>query len=76
MTLLLTPEDRDQVKAILMTHAEMQDHRTMETETVLGRLKHEGAGDEEVDEMIEDLEESINEMTADSENLKRLASKF
>lgn len=72
----MTAEDRAQVKAILMTHAEMQDHRTMETEQVMGRLKHEGGDDEEVAEMIEELQESVTELTADSENLKRLANHF
>lgn len=72
----LTTEDRAQVKAILMTHAEMQDQRTLESEQVLGRLKHENEGDDETEEMIEDLEESIADLTKDSENLKRIASKF
>lgn len=76
MTELLNADDRAQVKAILMTHAEMQDQRTMETETVLGRLKHQNDGDDETEDMIEDLEESIKDLTEDSENLKRLASKF
>lgn len=73
---LLSPEDRAQVKAILMTHAEMQDHRTVESEVVLGRLKADEEPDDEVREMIDDLEESIKDCTEDSENLKRLASKF
>lgn len=76
MTTLLTPTDRDQVKAILMTHAEMQDQRTLEAEGVIARMKNEGEGDEEVDEMIDELTESRDELIADSENLKRIASHF
>lgn len=72
---MLSVEDRAQVKAILMTHAEMQDHRTVESEVVLGRLKA-SEQDDETQEMIEDLEESIRDCTNDSENLKRIASKF
>ncbi len=69
----LTEVDRAQVKAILLTHAEMQDQRTLETEGVLGRLKHDEPDSVEI---IEDLEESIEDCIEDSENLKRLASKF
>jgi hypothetical protein len=72
----LTQVDREQVKSILMTHAEMQDQRTLQTEEVIGRMKAEGNDDEEVAGMIDDLTESVNEMTDDSENLKRIASKF
>lgn len=72
----LTSQDRDQVKAILMTHAEMQDHRTLETEGVIARLMHEGGDDDEVAVMVDQLNESVKDMTDDSENLKRLASHF
>jgi hypothetical protein len=69
----LTPEDRAQVKAILLTHAEMQDQMTLQSEGVLGRLKHD---EPEAVDMIQDLEDSIEDCTEDSENLKRLANKF
>ena len=72
----LTPTDRAQVKAILLTHAEMQDHRTLETESVIGRMQHEGGDDEEVGEMIDELKTSVKSMTDDSENLKRIAHLF
>ena len=72
----LNPVDKQQVKAILMTHAEMQDHRTLVTEEVISRLKAEGGDDDEVADMIEELNTSVKEMTDDSENLKRLASHF
>lgn len=74
--MLLTPADREQVKAILMTHAEMQDQRTLATEEVIGRMKHEGAGDDEVEGMIDELNDSVKELIDDSENLKRIASHF
>lgn len=37
----LNASDAAQVKAILFTHAEMQDMRTVETEGVIARMKHE-----------------------------------
>lgn len=72
----LNASDAAQVKAILFTHAEMQDMRTVETEGVIARMKHEGGDGEEVAEMIAELNKSVTELTDDSENLKRLASMF
>lgn len=72
----LNAADAAQVKAILSTHAEMQDMRTVDTEGVIARMKHEGGDDEEVAEMIAELSRSVDELTGDSENLKRLASLF
>lgn len=76
MTQLLSPADRDQVRAILMTHAEMQDHRTLHTESVIARMRAERSEDGDVKGMIDELSQSANEMIEDSENLKRIASKF
>lgn len=72
----LNAADAAQVKAILLTHAEMQDMRTVDTEDVIARMKHEGGDDEEVQEMIAELDDSVNSLITDSENLKRLASLF
>lgn len=73
----LSDEDKAQVKAILMTHAEMQDRRTLDGEQIIGRLRAEGdASDTDVLEMIEDLEQTGEELIEDTENLKRIALKF
>ena len=68
----LTPQDRAQIKAILMTHAEMQDRSALQGEEVLARLKR----DEPDSELIAGLEEDAADITADTENLKRLANLF
>lgn len=68
----LSPEDRAQIKAILLTHAEMQDRCALQGEEVLARLKR----DEPDSELIADLEEDAADITADTENLKRLAKLF
>lgn len=73
MSIQLTPEDAAQVKAILLTHAEMQDQSMIQGEATLGRLRADEPG--EVD-MIADLEETLSDISEDSENLKRLASLF
>lgn len=73
MTTLLTNEDKAQVKAILLTHAEMQDQRINEVMEVQGRLINDEP--DEVD-MIADLQEQVDDFTADSDNLKRIASHY
>lgn len=68
----LTETDAAQVKAILLTHAEMQDHRTLESMSLLGRLKR----DEPDDELIADLQGQVNDFEVDCDNLKRIAEIF
>lgn len=68
----LTPKDRAQVHAILMTHAEMQDARANDTLAVIGRLK----ADEPEADMIDDLEAMVDICEEDCDNLKRIASLF
>ena len=68
----LTPADRAQIKAILMTHAELQDRTSLKGEEVLARLKR----DEPDSDLIADLEEDAADLLADTENLKRLANLF
>ncbi len=70
---LMTPEDAQQVHAILTTHAEMQDNHARQSMEVLGRLNVE-IPDE--GEMIDDLVAMIEVAEEDSENLKRLARIF
>lgn len=70
----LTPEDRAQVYAILMTHAEMQDNTARNTLSVIGRLMVDDP--EDAEEMIEELTESVELCEQDCDNLKRIASLF
>ena len=56
----LSPDDRAQIKAILLTHAEMQDRTALKGEEVLARLKR----DEPDSELITDLEEDAVDITA------------
>jgi len=69
----LSPEDRAQVHAIMMTHAEMQDARVNDSMAVLGRLK---CDEPEAVDMIEDLEAMIEICEEDSDSLKRIAGMF
>lgn len=68
----LSPDDCAQVKAILLTHAELQDRNLLNAESVIARLKR----DEPDSELIGDLEQDNIELVADTENLKRLANLF
>lgn len=68
----ISPEDRAQIKAILLTHAEMQDQATLRGEDVIARLRRDEPGSE----LLADLEEDAADLLADTENLKRLANLF
>lgn len=73
MNIDITDEDRVTIGAILATHAEMQDHRTVPSMEMRARLVRDEP--EEV-EMIEDLDDQIEVFEEDSINLRRLARKF
>lgn len=73
-TIELTPDDAAQVQAILMTHAEMQDHRTLESMNLLGRLKRDEP--EAARDTINDLQEQIEDFEDDCDNLRRIAALF
>ena len=68
----LSPVDRAQVKAILMTHAEMQDRHALSGEEVIARLKRDEPESDLLSNMIEDAAELLEDTT----NLKRLADLF
>ena len=64
--------DAAQIKAILLTHAEMQDHRVLEGEGVISRLRVDEPDSEVLVDLLEDADDLIN----DTENLKRIAGLF
>lgn len=70
----LSDQDAATIRAILMTHAEMQDRAAMEGEVIIGRLSREEP--DTAAETIDDLSDTNDTLTEDCENLKRLASKF
>jgi len=57
------------VRAILLTHAEMQDQQAIANEELRGRLADEP-------EMVEDLKDIHEVLSDDTDNLKRLANFF
>lgn len=65
--------DAAQVRAILRTHAEIQDQSSLRNEELRGRLSQEEA---DMDETIHDLKEIHGEISRDRDNLKRLADIF
>jgi len=73
----LSPDDASQVRAILMTHAEMQDARINDSLSLIGRLNADlGSDDPEAKEMIDDLQQQVELFETDADNLKRLANMF
>lgn len=72
---LLSDDDASQVRAILLTHAELQDRETVKAEELHGRLKKDATTDEELD-VVEDIEDQIEDLTGDTTNLKRIAKIF
>lgn len=75
--LTLSRDDASQVRAILMTHAEMQDLRINDSLAIIGRLNADlGSDDPEAKEMIDDLQQQVELFETDADNLKRLANMF
>lgn len=70
----MTEEDAAQVQAILMTHAEMQDHRTLESMELMGRLKRDEP--EAAFDTIADLQSQVTTFEDDCDNLRRIAVLF
>lgn len=70
----ISDEDAAQVVAILMTHAEMQDARSLESMQLLSRLRR----DEPISAAgtIEDLRGQVDDMENDCDNLRRIAQIF
>lgn len=76
-TIQLSDEDAVQVKAILLTHAEMSDRGAIPSMELLGRIRRdEDQADPEIMEMIDTLTEQVGDFEHDSDNLKRLALLF
>jgi hypothetical protein len=75
-TITLSEKDADQVKAILLTHAEMQDGHAIQSMELHARLKKDYQGTAPEDGVINDLETQVEDMEVDSENLKRIAAIF
>lgn len=73
---MISEADAAQVKAILTTHAEMQDRRTLDGEQIISRLRIEQPNDEDAQEMIDELTLVGAELILDTENLKRIAELF
>lgn len=72
--ILLDDDDAATVKAILLTHAEMQDRNALEGEEVIARLTVEepvAAAD-----TIDDLNDCNDVIMEDVDNLRRIADKF
>lgn len=72
----LSEVDAQQVKAILMTHAELQDLEGIKSTDLLARMSADNDDSEEMGTMIECLTEQVDDFTEDSDNLKRLAALF
>ena len=69
--------DALQVRAILLTHAELQDNQAIPSMELLSRLKLDNPDpDETVVEMIDDLKDQVDDFEADSVNLRRIALQF
>lgn len=69
----LTDEDATQVRAILLSFAEISDQQAIKSEELLARIKKDEP--EEVD-MIDCLLSQSSDFTSDSDNLKRIAQQF
>lgn len=73
MKVELTQEDAEQVRALLLTHAEMSDQRSMKSEELHGRMKRDEPSEVGI---LEDLEDQVEDFTDDRNNLQRIAKLF
>ena len=73
-TITMSEADAQQIKAIMLTHAELQDLRSVESTELFARMK--SAGDSEMDDMAATLLEQVEEFDHDSSNLRRIAQLF
>lgn len=71
---MMSEVDCAQVKAILLTHAEMQDRRINEIMEIQSRLKLEEP--EDGAELILDMDDQVVTFEEDCDNLKRIAQIF
>lgn len=69
---MISEQDAQQVAAILNTHAEMQDQRTVENLELMSTLRVE-EGDES---LIDDLADQNDTFDDDCDNLRRIAKIF
>jgi hypothetical protein len=75
-TIQLSEVDAQQVKAILMTHAEMQDLGALSSTDVMTRLIASDDHDSDTEGMIDILADQVGDLEWDSDNLKRIANLF
>lgn len=73
-TITMSEDDAQQIKAIMLTHAELQDLRSVESTELFARMK--SAGDSDSDDMAAVLLEQVEEFDNDSNNLRRIAHLF
>ena len=72
-SIVLTEDDIQQVKAILLTHAELSDQHSIKTEAEHGQMLRDEPGELET---LEDLKDTIDDFNEDTANLKRIAALF
>lgn len=73
---LISDEDRLQVAAILNTHAEMQDQRTVENLELMSNLNINEPSDDDARALVLDLEDQNATFDGDCDNLRRIAKIF
>jgi hypothetical protein len=73
---MISLEDKAQVRAILETHAEMQDQRTVENLELVSRLQVEEPDDQEARSLVRDLKAQNETFDGDCDNLRRIAKIF
>lgn len=70
----ISDADASTIKAILLTHAEMQDARSVQSMELVGRLSRDEP--EDARELIESLGDQIDTFDDDCDDLRRIAGIF
>jgi hypothetical protein len=73
---MISDEDKAQVRAILETHAEMQDRRSLENLELISRMNVQEADDKDARLLVRDLKDQNKTFEGDCDNLNRIAKLF
>jgi uncharacterized Rmd1/YagE family protein len=74
--IMMSAEDKAQVFAILETHAEMQDQRSLQNEELMSKMNVEQADDHDAQLLVRDLQDQNDTFNGDCDNLRRIAKLF
>ena len=74
--IMVEDKDAELIRALLLCHSEISDRQSLESETIMARLKVDEPDDPAAQTMVIELQEQADDFTTDSDNIRRLADLF